>query len=115
MEIGIDIEKNERFKNLSERVMDRAFTKSEREFAMRFKNYHEHLCAFWCVKEATVKAFSNLKINYQDIEITANSEGKPYIIKNDTIKKELEKIGATDIKISISHSKDYATAVCLIY
>ena len=32
-----------------------------------------------------------------------------------TIKAELEKLGLNEIKVSLSHSKDYATAVVLIY
>lgn len=115
MEIGIDIEKNERFKNLNERVLNRAFTKNELAYAMKFVNYHENLCSLWCVKEATVKAFSNLKIPFQEIEVAATSDGRPYIIKNETIKKELAKLGFSEIKISLSHSEDYSTAVCLIY
>ena len=114
MEVGIDIEKNERFKNVSNHLIERAFTKNEIAYAKKFVNCHEQFCAFWCVKEACVKAFSNLEIPFQEIEITATPEGRPYIIKNERIKSELEKLGMTDIKISISHSKDYSTAICII-
>ena len=95
--------------------MHRAFTKNELAYAFKFKNYHENLCALWCVKEATVKAFSNLKIPFQEIEVSSTPEGRPFIIKNQTIKTELEKLGLTDIKISISHSQDYSTAICILY
>ena len=115
MEIGVDIEQNERFKNVSMHFLERVYTKSELEFATKFKNAHEHLCALWCVKEATVKAFSNLKIPFKEIEVTSTKDGKPYIVKNETIKNELDKLGLTDIKISLSHSKDYSTATCIIY
>ncbi len=115
MEIGIDIEKNERFKHVTEHFLKRAFTKNEIEYARRFVNSHEQFCAFWCVKEACVKAFSNLKIPYQEIEILVTTEGRPYILKNERITNELKKLNMSEIKISISHSKDYSTAVCLIY
>lgn len=115
MEVGIDIEKNERFKHLKENVLQRAFTKNELKYAFKFKNYHENLCSIWCVKEATVKAFSNLKIPFQEIEVTATPEGRPYIKKNKTIKEELKKLGFSQIKISLSHSQDYSTAICIIY
>ena len=115
MEIGIDIEQNERFKNVSQHFLERVYTKNELAYASKFKNKHEHLCAFWCAKEATVKAFSNLKIPFLEIEISATKEGKPFIVKNKTILNELKKLGMTDIKISLSHSKDYSTATCLIY
>lgn len=115
MEIGIDIEKNERFKDLAQNVLERTFTKNELEFAYRYKNFYEQLCAMWCVKEATVKAFSNLKIPFLEIELVHTPSGKPEIVKNKTIKAELEKLGLNEIKVSLSHSKDYATAVVLIY
>ena len=115
MEIGIDIEKNERFKNASKKLLERAFTKNELAYAMKFVNYHENLCSLWCVKEATVKAFSNTKIPFQEIEVASTPEGRPYIVKNETIKSELAKLGVSEIKISLSHADDYSTAVCLIY
>ena len=115
MEIGVDIEQNERFKNLSKHFLERVYTQNELNFAMKFKNAHEHLCALWCVKEATVKAFSNLKIPFLEIEVSSTAEGKPFIVKNETIKNELKKQNFTDIKISLSHSKDYSTATCIIY
>lgn len=114
MEIGIDIEQNERFKTVSDAFLKRAFTKSEIEYAQRFKNAYENYCAFWCVKEAVVKAFSNRKLCFQEIEVSATEEGRPFIVLNDTIKNELKKADATEIKISISHSKDYSTAICII-
>ena len=115
MEIGIDIEQNERFKHLSSHALERIFTKQELDFAMKYKNFHEQLCAMWCVKEATVKAFSNLTIPFLEIELCHASSGKPEIAKNQTILTELEKLGYSEIKVSLSHSKDYATATVLIY
>ena len=115
MELGIDIEQNERSKNISEHFLKRAFTKDEINYAEKNVNKHQIYCSVWCVKEATVKAFSNRALNFQDINITATPEGRPYIIKNETIENELKKLGMSEIKISISNAKDYSTAVCLIY
>lgn len=115
MELGIDIEQNDRFKDISEQFKARAFTKSEIEFAEKRVNKHQVYCSFWCVKEATVKAFSNRALNFQEINILSTDEGRPYIEMNDTIKSELAKLGFSEIKISISNAKDYSTAVCMIY
>ncbi len=115
MEIGVDIEQNERFKQISEKFINRAFTKNEIAFASKFVNKHEQFCSLWCVKEATVKAFSNLKIPFAEIEVSATSEGRPIIVKNATIKKELENLGLSEIKVSLSHSKEYSVATVLIY
>ena len=115
MEIGIDIEQNERFKNVSQKFIERAYTANEIAYAEKFVNKHEQYCSLWCVKEATVKAFSNLAIPFAEIEVQATSEGRPFIVKNETIKTNLEKLGFSEIKVSLSHSKDYSTAVVLIY
>lgn len=115
MEIGIDLEQNERFKSLSETCISRTYTKNEIEYAHKTKNFHERLCAMWCVKEAVIKAFSNLKIKYQEIETSVDENGKPFIVKNKTVLNELKKLGLSEIKISLSHTKDYSTAICLIY
>ena len=115
MEIGVDIEQNERFKHVSENFLKRAFTQSEIAYAEKFVNKHENYCSLWCVKEATVKAFSNLKIPFQEIEVSSTPEGRPFIVKNERIKKELAILGFSEIKVSLSHSKDYSTAVVLIY
>ena len=115
MEIGIDIEQNERFKNISQKFIERAYTANEIAYAEKFVNKHEQYCSLWCVKEATVKAFSNRTLSFQEINITATEQGRPYIVKNETITNELNKLGMSEIKISISHSKDYSTAICIIY
>lgn len=115
MEIGVDIEQNERFKHVSSHFLKRVYTTKELEYAKKFKNSHEHLCAMWCAKEATVKAFSNLKIPFLKIEVSATNTGKPFIVKNETILNELKKLGLSEIKISLSHSKEYSTATCIIY
>ncbi len=114
MEVGIDIEQNERFKNVSKKFLERAFSASEIEYAEKFKNSYENYCSLWCVKEAVVKAFSNRKLCFQDIIISATEEGRPFIVLNDVIKAELKKHNANEIKISLSHSKEYSTAICII-
>ena len=114
MEVGIDIEQNERFKNVTEKFLERAFTKNEIAYAKKFINSHENFCALWCVKESVVKAFSNRKLCFQDIEVASTKEGRPFIVLNDTIKNELKKANAKEIKISLSHTKDYSTAICII-
>ena len=114
MEVGIDIEQNERFKNVSQKFLERAFTKNEIAYASKFKNAYENYCALWCVKEAVVKAFSNRKLEFQKIEISNTKEGRPFVVMNETIKAELEKANAKEIKISISHSKEFSTAICII-
>ena len=115
MEIGIDIEENIRFKNMSDEHLQEIFTKNEIDYAKKFANYYEHLCAFWCVKEAFVKATKNRQVEFLKIETLHNSDNSPYIAINDVIETILKKQNYSNIKISISHTKEFSTAVCLIY
>ncbi|MBQ8424858.1 MAG: holo-ACP synthase [Clostridia bacterium] len=115
MEIGIDLEEIERFKNFDDKKLQRIFTENEINYARKFVNCEKNFCAMWCVKEAVIKVFSNKTINFKDIEVMHTENGKPYIVKNEIILNELIKNNCTEIKISISHSKTHSTAVCLIY
>lgn len=115
MEIGIDIEQNERFKNMEQRKLEKIFAKNEILYAQKFVDSEKHFCAFWCVKEALTKALSNKMLDYKNIEVSHTNDGKPYIVFNNTLQKILKEMGYSGIKISLSHSKDYSTAVCLIY
>lgn len=67
-------------------------------------------------KIAAKKAFFKslgMNGNFKKIEVRNNYSGKPYIeIKDEKLKERLKN---KKIKISISHTKDLAVAVCLIY
>ena len=115
MEIGIDIEQNERFKDMEQRKLENIFAKNEILYAQKFVDSEKHFCAFWCVKESLTKALSNKTLDYKSIEIAHTNDGQPYVVINTNLQKILDKMGYSTIKISLSHSKDYSTAVCLVY
>ena len=112
--IGIDIEKNTRFENWTDEGLNRIFSKSEVEYVSQFVNKTEHYCGFYCVKEAIVKALDDDSINFKKIEILHTESGKPYVNMNDYIKSVLKEHNRHIIEISISHARDYSTAVVLI-
>lgn len=114
MEIGIDLEQNERFENVSESFLNRVFTETEISYAKKFSDCAARFCAMWCVKEAVIKAFSDAKLAYKDIEVLRNENGKPFVSETKKIKEELEKKNLTEIKISLSHSKTHSTAICVL-
>ena len=112
-EIGIDIEKVQRFKNKTLEkdfhFLTTIFTDAELEYSFSDCHYAQHLCARFCAKEATIKALSSLGLNnisLKDIEIVNNKEGVPQLkIKN---YKEIK------TKVSLSHTIDNAIAFVLI-
>ena len=112
--IGIDIESIERIEALYEKkpnIIKRFFSKYELQYAEKMAKPCQTLTGIWCAKEAVVKAYSNVKpILITDVKVKHDCNGGPYIssISNRKITSNLK------ISISISHSKDYATAVARI-
>lgn len=108
------MEKISRFEHWTEEGYKRIFTDSEIEYANSFVNNLEHYCGFFCVKEAFVKAVDDTSINYTSIEILHTETGKPYIHRTPFINSILREKHANIIDVSISHNKEYATAVVLV-
>ena len=93
-------------------IIKKFFSNYEWEYAEKKSNKSQALTGIWCAKEAVVKAFSNINpILITDVKLKHNVGGKPYVysIENKKI------ISTLKIDISISHTKDYATAVAIIF
>lgn len=112
--IGIDIEKINRFEHWTEEGFKRVFTDNEIAYANKFENKLEHFCGFFCVKEAFVKALDDDTLHYSQIEVLHTESGKPYINETPYIKSVLKEHFKSRIEISISHCREYATAVVLV-
>lgn len=116
---GTDIIEIARIKDAIEKegFKERVYTGKEIEYceSKNIQKYQSYSGRF-AAKEAIFKALSTLiedkyKIKWTDFEIINDKEGKPNVqINTDIIDKSLIK----NIDISISHCKEYATAVCII-
>ena len=109
--IGIDMEKISRFEHWTEEGLARIFTKKEIAYAKNFENALAHLCGFYCIKEALVKALDDDSLQFNAIEVLHKESGKPYINRTKYIEQLLKEHHFDKIDISISHCKDYAVAV----
>ncbi len=107
MEVGIDIEEIERIKSAhkrwGKRFLSRIFTKRELDYCFSKRNPYPCLAGRFCSKEAVIKVFDG-KIGFLDIEIVNEGSGRPCVY----VKGKL-----SNVKISISHSRLYATAIAL--
>ena len=68
-------------------------------------------------KEAAMKALELLPsddVDWLNFEIVNAESGKPELFINGSPKEKLDRLGATDIWLSISHSGDYAIAQVII-
>jgi len=112
--VGTDIESVDRFKKLLQsksQLLKNIFFESEYNYAINKNNSEQSLAGIWCAKEAVVKSFSQIKsVNIKDVEIICAKNQAPTVL--------IEKIHQSDFKfeisISISHTKDFATAMAVL-
>lgn len=109
--IGIDIESVTRFEHYLPEGLNRLFTENEMKYAKEYEDYLQHLTGFFCVKEAFVKALDADDVDYLQIEILHTETGKPYINQTPYIKKILKQKNVESVDVSISHCKQFSTAV----
>lgn len=112
---GTDIIEIQRVKDAIEdtdgRLCERVYTFSEVEYCESKKNQkYQHYAARFAAKEAVFKALSDTLdnkygIEWKDIEIKNDDNGRPYVKLNDKFMETIE-----SIDISISHCKEYAVA-----
>lgn len=112
--VGTDIEVVGRFKKLLEeksKSLKPLFFESEYNYAINKINSDQSLTGIWCAKEAVVKAFSQIAlITIRNVEICCVKNGAPKVIVRNLKLKDL----SFNISISISHTRDYATATAVL-
>jgi len=112
--VGIDIERIDRFEHWNAEGFKRIFSEQEIEYANKFENNLEHLCGFYCVKEALIKALDDDGIAFNEIEVLHTETGKPYLNVTPYMRRILKEHFRSRVEISISHCRDYATAVVIV-
>lgn len=95
-----------------QRMLDRIFTKKEQEYCLNLGNPYPSFAARFAGKEAVAKALGTgigKTLKWKDIEIV-KSHQQPKVCLPPHVYEEL---GISDILLSISHSRHYATAVAI--
>ena len=114
LEIGIDCVDISEFKKdvySNDNIIKKVFTDNEISYCEKKLNACQHFAVRFAAKEAVVKAFScyNVKVLLNQIEILNEKNGIPFVkILNNNV-------GKYDIKISLSHSKNTAIAMVIIF
>ncbi len=116
---GTDIIEIERVKKSIEetdgRFCERVYTKSEIEYCESKKiQKYQHYAARFAAKEAIFKAISSAldskyEIEWKDIEVKNDQNGRPVVNLDNKFMKNIE-----SIDISISHCKQYAVATVVV-
>jgi holo-[acyl-carrier protein] synthase len=114
--IGTDIIEIERIRRTidrwGERFLNRVYTKDE----LTLYGHRAHtLAASFASKEAVMKVLGtgNRGVAWREIETLYHPSGKPLIKLNGRARKQAEKLGIKEIDVSMSHSRNYATATAI--
>ncbi len=116
--VGVDILEIHRVKEAHERNGDRflekVFTPSEIAYCKKHHDPYPRFAARFCAKEAVAKALGvgiGANLGFHDIEIVHDPEGKPLVKLSEMANKFFKK---PQIHLSLSHSKEYATAMVVV-
>ncbi|WP_298867437.1 holo-ACP synthase [uncultured Gimesia sp.] len=118
--LGTDIVEIERIGQMIERhgetFLDRVFTENENKYCGTKKNKEQHYAGRWAAKEAVMKALGTgfIKgIGWKEIEVINLASGKPTIVISGGVERQAGELGITEILITISHSREFATATAI--
>jgi holo-[acyl-carrier protein] synthase len=114
--IGTDIIEIERIRQAIERYGARFLNRVYTENELRLYGRHAHsLAASFASKEAVMKMLGtgNRGVAWREIETLYHPTGKPLIKLNGRAQKRAEKLGIKEIDVSLSHSREYATATAI--
>ncbi|MBL4884455.1 MAG: holo-ACP synthase [Planctomycetaceae bacterium] len=118
--LGTDITETERIASMVDRhgdaFLNRTYTPAEILYCSSKKNFTQHYAGRWAAKEAVMKSFGTgfvKGIHWVEIEVVSQPSGRPVIELSGATAQFAENLGISQILISISHCKLYATATAI--
>ncbi len=118
--IGVDTIELERigrvFEEYNERFLNRIYAPEERAYALEYEDPVPRLAARFAAKEACMKALGtgwNRGVRWKDIVVVNNRMGKPEMKLAGRAKEFFDKLSADHIHLSITHSREHATAIVI--
>jgi len=118
--IGLDIVEVSRVKKAVQkwegRFLHKVFTPGEVSYCLEDRVSYHSLAARFAAKEAAVKALGVgfQGVSWQEIEITNDEWGKPYLHLSGQALAIAQKQGVEKIFVSLSHSQEYAVAQVIL-
>ena len=116
--VGVDVIEIQRVRRTLERYpsfRERCFTEAERAYCDSRPNPPQHYAARFAAKEAIGKALGfgvARAFAWLDVEIAGRP--KPGVTLSGRMQAWAERVGAGAIDLSMSHSRELATAVCVV-
>ncbi len=118
--IGTDLARSERFRKFLDRdnkVLERIFSDSERDYALRKRDPVPHLAARFAAKEAFLKALgTGLRdgLAWRQVCVVLDPLGCPSLELSGRAAELMSERGARKAHLSYSHDGDYAVATVVL-
>lgn len=120
--IGVDIVENNRFKRniYNKKFINKIYSETEINLSKKIKNKTNFFAKRFAAKEAFVKSVGigfRKGINFNDIYVKKNKQGKPTISFNNNVKKILKekfKSKKFSVYVSLSDEKNYSIAYVIL-
>jgi holo-[acyl-carrier protein] synthase len=117
MKLGLDVIEIDRVRRALERHGDgfreRCFTPAEREYCDAKPNPAQHYAGRFAAKEAVGKALgTGVRFTWKEIEISGRP--KPGVRLSGATARAAERLGASQIDVSMTHSRELAAAVAVV-
>lgn len=119
--LGVDIVEVDRIEQAcarhGERFINRIFTEDERAYCMGMKNPWPHFAARFAAKEAASKAFATgigAEFGWTSVSICKGDQGQPLAQFSESAYSLLSKMGASDLLLSLSHTRKLAIAAAIL-
>ena len=118
--LGTDIVEVERIAKMmadhGDHFLERVFTLGEIAHCQGRKESAPHYAGRWAAKEAVMKVLGTGftdEVGWTDIEVVTEPSGRPVIVLHGTTREVADRLGIADVLVSISHTKNYATATAI--
>jgi holo-[acyl-carrier protein] synthase len=114
--LGVDIIEIERVQRsvnrYGARFLNRVYTELELELC---RNRVPELAVRFAAKEAVMKALGTGRrgVSWRDIEILRNKRNAPLLYLHGRARRRAQKLGITELAVSLSHSREYAIATVI--
>ena len=120
--IGVDIIQNKRIKSLikNKNFITRTFSPKEIKFSQKYSNKTNYFSKRFAAKESLAKSLGSGfrdNLNFKDIEILNDKEGKPHLFFTGKTKiyiEKKEKILKAQLKFDISLSDDHPYVIAFV-
>jgi holo-[acyl-carrier protein] synthase len=122
IKVGTDICSVQRiadsYARFGKRFVQRILTDSEERYVFgRGRNMAQRFAARFAAKEAIAKALGTgwNGIGWKEVEVTRKPSGEPGIVLHGRAALRASTLGLTNFEVSLSHEREYATAIVVAY